>query len=343
MELPFGPNSLTGIELELVAPPGKTRLHLAEALAKAFEGRLQYGLKYYSDGIYADDRPMCQMTLAYRVTDDAGETIVTVVDDMTLNDGFDRDAPTPDGLYRVVLDDVRLALWAEARCWADNPQPEAILRPFIDTFDATIRAVGVPPAQHSDHRAVTDPYGHTLGVIALYPAERIRAAEIVTRPLRRDERLPMIQTICDAASELGFVIPREAAMHFHVDAAPWQSTARLRRLILDSEAVRDMLWKELGTNEHCVRLGGNPKEILQLAEKAEPSLDFETFRDQMSMAGATKLQDINYLGVIWRDPKQPTLELRCLPMSLDAKRVAALLDQTEGFLKGVAEAGDREV
>jgi hypothetical protein len=47
----------------------------------------------------------------------------------------------------------------------------------------------------------------------------------------------------------------------------------------------------------------------------------------------SKACDLNVLGVIERHPKQPTLEVRCLPMSLSPEAVLTSLETVEGLLR----------
>lgn len=340
MDSPFGPDSRTGYELELLAPEGKGRVDLAFALAERVGGAVRYGFKYQSPGRARSGTPICDLTPAYRVLDASTRELCTLVDDITIKDGLDRSAPTRDGLYRVVLDDLRLALWLERKAWAPRPDPASTLAPLLRTFDGELLAPGEPPARHPDHRAAVDPYGHTLGVVALYAGDRERPCEVVTRPFARGEREEKLALLLDTARELGFTVPKEAALHLHLDNAPWRSKPRLRQLILDFSAARPLLWEELRPNPECTRLGPLHERIVNAARDNDGAPDDQAFRRAIRSVGPTKYADINITGLTHDRPRHPTLEFRCLPMTLDAARVLERTEQVEGFLREVAETAD---
>jgi hypothetical protein len=50
---------------------------------------------------------------------------------------------------------------------------------------------------------------------------------------------------------------------------------------------------------------------------------FPTFAAALKLAGAHKGCDLNVLGAIDPYPPQPTIELRCLPMSTDPAAIIA--------------------
>jgi hypothetical protein len=263
-----------------------------------------------------------------------------LVDDITIKDGLDRGAATKDGLYRVVLDDLRMALWLEKKAWVDRPDPASTLGPLLRTFDGELLAPGVPPARHPDHRAVVDPWGHTLGVVALYPGDRERACEVVTRAFARDEREERLTVILETAGAIGFTVPKEAALHLHLDNGPWRTKPRLKQLILDFSAARPLLWEELRPNPECTRLGPLHERIVTAARNNDGAPDDAAFRHAIRSVGPTKYADINITGLTHDRPRHPTLEFRCLPMSLDPQRVLGLTEQVEGFLREVAETAD---
>jgi hypothetical protein len=337
---PFGTDSRTGYELELVAPRGRGRLDFARALAERTGGAVRYGFKYQSPGRARSGKPICDLTPAYRVLDDSGQVMCTLVDDVTIKEGLERGAATGEGLYRVVLDDLRMALWAERHCWAESPEPASTLAHLLRTFDGELLPRGEEPARHPDHRAAIDPYGHPLAIVALYPHERERVCEVVTRPLTRDERAERLAAILEVARALEFVVPTEAALHLHLDNGPWRSHARLRQLILDFSAARPLLWEELQPNPACTRLGPLHEKIVEAARENDGAPDDASFRRALRSVGPTKYADINITGLTHDRPRHPTLEFRCLPMSLDTERVLSLTDQVEGFLREVAETAD---
>jgi hypothetical protein len=338
VQLPFGPDSRTGYELELLAPRGKSRLDLALALADRVGGRVRYGLKYQSEGRHGDGRPVCDLSPAFAVVDGEGVVLCTLVDDVTLKAELDKEAPTATGYYRVVIDELRLALWAESRCWSDEAGADAVLAGYAETFAGTLGEAGGEGAKHAEHRVLLDRWGHALAVVATYPGERERACEVVTRPLARGEREAVVGTILEVAKALDFGLPEESALHLHLDADPWRAQARLRQLVQDYSAARHVLYEELRPNPGAKRLGPFRPSVVRAA--ATPADDDESYREALLSAGVTKYSDINLLGIVRRRPRQPTLEFRCLRMSMDASEIFEMTDAVEGFLLEVARAAD---
>jgi hypothetical protein len=340
----FGPDSLTGFELELICPRQQTRQTLAAALAKELGGDVVVGLKQHafaldapgprSAGAASAAAEASDLALAFRTRD------FEIVDDLTLQDGLDDNAPTPTGLYRVVIDDHRLATLCERVCEAATTNADDVLRNYLDIFRARLASPGASGAADPTHRVARDPRGRAIAVTAAYAGDRMRAAEIVLRPLKRDERAAMLTRVLAVVRDFGCTIPREAALHVHVDAQPWQSTARLRRLILDADAARDILHREWKPPAGAKRLGRTDADVLALVEKTPLDTPFPIFAEALLLAGTKKFVDINVLGALpWA--RQPTIEVRCLPMSLDPAPILALVDEVEDFLRGIASSADR--
>lgn len=320
---PFEPDSRTGLELELLAPRGRSRVDLARVLADGLGARLEFGLKYYSEGErFEDGRPVCRLTPAVRVREADG-VLVTLVDDNTIREELDANA-APDA-FVVVMDDVRLAKWVEEKSWSTEPGPAATLRELVITFDGTLTDAGNGPE-------ATDRYGHPLARIGPLGAERSRVAELVTRPLRREEREKIVTQLLTAASTLGFTIPAEAALHLHLDRAPWMTTPALRRLVLGYAAQRERLREEWKPNPRCRKLGPFPEAVVRVAREASDDLSFDIFATALKLAGVEKGLDLNLLGIVERVPLHPTLEVRALPMSLEPAEVLRSIQAVETAL-----------
>jgi hypothetical protein len=337
--LPFVEGSRTGFELELLAPVGRSRFDLAHALAERIEGRVRYGLKYISEGLYRPRTPICDLTLSAVVEDSSGRALFTLVDDVTIKADLDPHAPTSDGLFRIVIDELRLALWLEARAPVEKPHPEALLDPLLTVFSGELQSQGEGHAKHPAHRPAVDPWGNTLAVVALYPGQRERVCEVVTAPLFREEREETIALVLSTALELGFSIPHEAALHLHLDAAPWQDARRLRTLITEVTSLRKLLYRELAPNPNCTRLGAFSLELVRAAQSHADD-DFQALADRIEGTRPTKYCDVNILGVIRKKPRQPTLEVRCLPMGLSPKEIFHSVHTVEGLLSDLAELAD---
>lgn len=314
-----------GFELELLAPEGLTRLDLANSIAQRTGGTVLHALHYSSPGRGPDGRPICHLEPSQRVEVDGADYCEVVGDDSIRPEPSDG----PAGL-RILTDDVRLALLIRRLARAETADAPALLAPYAEIFGGYF--------EQSDGRAMLrDRFGHGLAAIGAAPAERARVAEVVTRPLERSEVLPTLSVVLGEARRLGFEVPREAALHVHLDAAPWQSTACMKALLTrgtdELSAARDAL----GTNPLCRHLGPPPSAVRRVAETAPASLPWPTLAAALGVAGASKHADLNVLGVIQARPVQPTLEVRMLGMSLDPDQLMGRFERLEAILSRVMD------
>lgn len=310
------PLERVGLELELLAPRGVDRPALAHAIARRVRGHVEYGFKYWSEGTLPDGRPLCLLSNAVRVVDARG-VLVTLVDDNTLRDGL---PARPKKRTLAGTDDVRLALLAERTCWSRRRDER--LEPLAALFGGEVAEGGV-----------RDAFGHPVVVPLEEPASWARVCELVTRPLAtRAERQQVVGLTLGAAQELKLSVPRAAALHAHYDAAPWRSTPALRRLILDSVERRAEWQARLRPNPNCRKLGPFPADVVRVAKEGA-RVTFPTLAAAVRLAGAKKDGDVNVLGVVEPRPRHATLELRCLPMSLEPHVVLASLDAAEALLR----------
>lgn len=300
-----------GLELELLAPEGKTRFDLARALTREVGGALRLSWKYHGRGHLPDGRPDCELTPAARVMV-KGKWFASLVDDPTIVD--DLDGTRTERLRVLRTDDVRLAAWIERRCGHT-------LSELVKSFDA-----------REDEHGFVDPWGLPLVRWDEADAQRARVCEVVLRPLSKKELGPTLRRVMKLAASRGFTVPSEAAVHAHFDAAPFRSTALLRRLVLGFTEQRERLLRVFEPNPKCRKLGPFPRDVVRVAREATDDLEFETVAAAMLLAGLKREADLNLLGLVERFPKQPTLELRCLPGSLEPEPTLMRLDQAGHFL-----------
>ena len=133
---PFHNDSLTGFELELLAPPEHGRLLLAESIAARIAGSIIYGFKYSSEGKMKNGRPNCRLLPAFRVIDPQRQTFVTIVDDTTIQKDLVDESDAPSPFAQLVIDDLRLALWFERHSWSPEPSLNSTLQHASETFEA---------------------------------------------------------------------------------------------------------------------------------------------------------------------------------------------------------------
>ncbi|MDP1822685.1 MAG: amidoligase family protein [Archangium sp.] len=319
-----------GLELELLAPPGKTRFDLARALAKRAGGALRLAFKYHGQGELPDGRPDCQLTPTARVLV-RGKWFCSVVDDPTIVDEL---APTDEKLRIARTDDVRLAAWIERNCHARFAGPSTPLGMNGAAFASLVKTF----AAKEEEDGFVDPWGLPLVRWHEVSAERARVCEVVLRPLGRKALAPTLRRVLKLASSLGFTVPVEAAIHAHFDAAPFRSTRALRRLVLDWTEQRTSLLRVLEPNPRCRKLGPFPPDVVRVAQAATDDLPFETLAAGLLLGGLHRAVDLNLLGLVERYPKQPTIEVRCLPGSLDADATLGRLAHAEAFLADVTSS-----
>lgn len=306
-----------GLELELLTPKGHTRVSFARVLARRVKGRVEFGFKYFSEGTLPGGRPLCRLSLAARVVERDGRVLARLVDDNTIRDGL---PAKPAGRTLHATDDLRLALLAERRCWSDSEdarleQLEALFEGFVE--DGTLH----------------DAFGNPLVITMNEPRSWHRVCEVVTRPLDGNrERRSLVDAVLSTAKALGCTLPSTAALHAHYDAAPWRDVKRLSRLVVEHAAHRDAWWAALSPNPGCLKLAPFPADVVRVAQQPG-RVGFSTFAAALRLAGATKACDLNVLGVIEPHPRQPTLEVRCLPMSLEPDAVLASLERAEQLLQ----------
>lgn len=307
-----------GLELELLAPPGLTRDDLARALARELGGAVTFGWKYHGAGALPDGRPDCRLTSAARV-EVKGKWFASFVDDPTLRD----DLPERDALsFAARTDDVRLAAFIERRCWHRDARQR--LHALTTTFDA-----------RETEEGLVDPWGLPLVRWHVEPAERARVCEVVLRPLADRERPAVLRRVMRRAAALGFTVPLEAAVHAHFDAAPFRSTRALRRLVLEWSAE----WRaRFEPNPRCRKLGPFPEPVRRVAREASDDDAFEVIAAGVLLAGLGRELDLNLLGLVERFPRHPTVEVRCLPGSLDAEATLQRLALAETFLRQAHQA-----
>lgn len=325
--LPFSDESRTGVELELLAPPGSTRREVALALAGGDSARVEAGFKYYGPGQRDEaGRSVCLLTPAFRVLNPDGTLAATVVDDPTVRVGLRPGLPPSLGPC-LQTDDVRLAKWIERRCWSASEALEQKLSPLTESFEG----------RWSRDRLV-DRYGHTLVRTApeRHVSDSERVCELVIPPLRREERAARWASLFGAAAAAGAALLPEGALHLHLDAGPWRTTRRLAALLRSTEALR----AATQSRRQSRFTGPLAPDVLRVAREADPELPFEVFAAALLLAGAKKFCDLNVLGAIEEFPVHPTLELRYFDPTLDARVLVSTVERVETFLLELAKTAD---
>ena len=325
-----------GAEIELLAPPGKSRQDLAEILAQRRGGTVQRFFHPQAEPSKVPGTPIFEnLTLGFNAFDAQGQLIARCVDDLTLQDNLDKQRPSLPGWYRIVSDDNRLLRLIMRHTEASQPI-EQVLQPIAELF-------GAEPSQNAEGMIrVGDEYGAPIAIAAPLPGERERPCELVTPPIEHDH-FNRINELLSTAVELGFSKPIEGATHIHFDATPLCKPYALANLVRVLAANSSGLKRLLGTNPHCRRLGGWPKELEQVVQSpaflAETSWRQAT-RKHLIPLKPNKYCDFNIRNFVYGLADKPTFEVRILPVWLETRTIIAAAGLFEAILRWVIEAGD---
>jgi len=303
-------NRRTGLEIELMAPAGLSRHTLALDLADRCGGRVQRVWHRDSEPsmVHGLGR-FLHLTQGFEVRRGDGTLLCTLVDDVTLLDGLDPRTPASPGWFRILSDDTRL-LGLIAR----HSDPGGVIGTALD---ATARLWGTTVQRHDDVYLLDDPGGTTIALAAPQGGERERPCEIVTPPLSGDH-LAALAELLGPARELGFTVPVEAAVHLHLDGAPFRPAHALANVVRLFGRWREPLRTLLQTNPACRRLAPLPEPLLA-AVAGEPTYD------ELGAAAAagelTKFFDVNLTQLLTGTPVRDTLEIRILPGAIDPDEI----------------------
>ncbi|SFJ68371.1 amidoligase family protein [Cellulomonas sp. KH9] len=319
----------TGFEIELLAPAGSDRQDLATVVAERHGGAVHRSFHTDSEpsavpgvGVFRHLSP------AFDVVDARGEPVARLVDDITIEADL---APVPGsharpghrGWYRLLSDDARL-LRLIAR-HADPAAPLAtVLDPVADLFG--VRADVFPRAAR-----VNDATGATIAVALPLPTGRERPCEVVTPPLVTGHA-HALERLLSPARELGFTVPQEAAVHVHVDGAPFRRPAAFANLVRLFAHWREPLWAALATNRACRRLAPLPDALVALVERpwADDDAGWAALRAEAHAIGLTKYADVNLTQLVAERRLRDTVEVRILPGRIDGRAIvrdAALVER----------------
>ncbi len=297
----------TGFEIELMAPPGVSRRTLATELAGRCGGRVRP--VWHSDSepsLVPGLGRFLHLTQGFEVRRPDGAPLCTLVDDITLLAGLDPRAAAAPGWFRVLTDDARLL-----RLLARHSDPGGT----IDTALAGAASLwGTEVQRHGDVYRLNDAGETTIALAAPLGGERERPCEIITPPLTHDHA-EFLEELLGPARELGFTVPSEAAVHLHVDGAPFRAPHALANLVRLFAYWRESLRAVLRTNPACRRLAPLPGPLVA-AVQGIPSYD--ELRTAATEGELTKYFDVNLTQLLTSTPIRDTVEIRILPGAIGA-------------------------
>lgn len=322
----------TGFEIELIAPPGRSRRDLAEAIAAQPGCSVQPCFHPQAELAAVPGAPVFEnLTLGFEARAPDGSLIAKCADDLTLQDDLDRRAPPKPGWYRIAGDDARLLRLIMRHADPADP-PERILEPVARLF-------GTEPTLSPDGMArLADVFDAPIAIAAPLPGERERPCELITPPIGEDhaERL---EALLAPARALGFTVPLEGALHIHFDAADLCRASTLVNLVKVLGTHGDALKQLVGTNPRCIRLGEWPQKIRDLV--TDPTFAFLTWEEATSRLkgnGLTKYCDFNILNMVQPPPGKHTFEVRILPVSLEVSPILQAAGLFEAILRWANDA-----
>lgn len=321
-----------GVEVELVAPAGLSRADLARETAGRLAGVARRIFHPQAEPGAAPGVPVFEtLTHGFAVSDDRGFQVARFVDDFTLRDDLDPAAPAKPGWFRIATDDARIARLMTRHCDPDAPL-ETVLEPACALFGGRI------DTGEGGMRRLDDPHGAPVALAAPQTGERERACEIITAPLD-DDHLHRLDTLLAPARALGFLAPREGAVHLHFDAAPLCDARILQRLLRVLEEHRAALRAVCGANPRCRRLGPDTAEVLETAfAEGFAGLSWPDAVRALKRAEPTKYCDFNIRNLVNAPPGKHTLEIRILGPGLDAALIVERAALFEALLR--LAAGD---
>ncbi|MEU4619340.1 amidoligase family protein [Actinoplanes sp. NPDC023801] len=307
-----------GFEIELMAPPGVSRRTLAMDVAGRCGGSVRPVWHHDSEpSLVPGLGRFLHLTQGFDIRSRDGSPLCTLVDDVTLLHGLDQRAPAIPGWFRILTDDTRLLRLLAAQC---DPGGK-----LSQVLDPAARLWGTEVQQHGRIYRLDDTAGATIALASPAGGERERPCEIVTPPLAVNHRAALAELLGPAAG-LGFTVPREAAVHLHVDGAPFRAPAALANLVRLFAYYREALREVLATNPACRRLAPLP-EPLVTAVAGTPTTD--ELRKAAADGGLTKFFDVNLTQVLTDTPLRDTVEIRILPGAIDPDEIihrAALIE-----------------
>jgi hypothetical protein len=316
----------TGFEIELLAPAGLSRRRLARELATRCGGQVRPVWHHDSEpSLVPGLGRFLHLTQGFEVRRADGDLLCTLVDDITLKRDLDPRIPPPAGWYRILTDDFRLLNLLGQQC---DPGAE-----LAEVLDPAAKLWGVEPHRHDDIYELADIAGQTIALAAPQGGERERPCEIVTPPLTRDHA-GRLEELLAPARELGFTVPHEAAVHMHVDGAPFREPHALANVVRLFAHWREPLRALLGTNPACSRLAPLPGPLVAAAG-GTPT--FERLRAAATEGKLGKFFDVNLTQLFAAKPLRDTVEVRILPGGITTEDIMSRAGLVELLLDRCAE------
>lgn len=324
-----------GVEIELLAPPGRSRLDLAQAIAQACGGQVRTVLHQDSEPSKVPGRPVfSNLTPGFEVLDAAGAVRARCVDDLTLQDDLDKRAAPKPGWWRVVGDDERILRMLALAIDPALPLPAALERlPALCNGRIEAAAAGM--------YRLSDALAAPLAIAAPLPGERERPCELITAPLQA-AHAAQLDALLALARGLDFRIPREGATHLHFDAAALCSAHAVVNLVQVFTAFGPVLRQWCATPSSFRRVGGWPPALRETVLAPDfRHLDWPTAQARVRALEPSKFCDFNLKNLAYGRADRHTFEVRILPATLDTQQIVDWMALFEAVLRQCIDPGFR--
>jgi hypothetical protein len=296
------------VEIELLAPRGRTREDLANQLALLLGASVRRVWHTESEPSLVPGKPVFHnLSIGFEVVGESG-WLLRFTDDLTLRQDLNPAAPAPTGFWRILSDDLRL-LRIAARHVDPGLGPAGAL-------DNLARLVGGRVGRVGDIWRLNDAAEAAVVMATGAPGERERACEVVTAPLPALLAVDLAERAVSVAASLGFVAPAEGAVHVHLDGAVFQEPRALFRLATLMAPRGSAIRRLVGTNPRCVRLG--PWDPAITAALTTPDFARGTWEAALPALRAlpwTKYVDLNLRNLVFPPPAKCTVEWRIFPVT----------------------------
>jgi hypothetical protein len=303
------------VEVELLAPRGLSRYDLALAIAKRIQGTVHRFFHADSEPSKIPHQPLFyHLTPAFEVRDTQGKWLVRCVDDVTLRAGLNQQAPAQAGWYRIVSDDARLIGLIKQHTSADAT--------LADSLSAVGALFATQPVKNKGnvYRLATLA-NEPIALAAPMPGERERACELITAPLPYENYAETLALLLQEAKNLGFLLPKEGASHFHFDGDAFTSANVLATIMNRLHEQRLSLHQQLNTNPHCTRIGAWSEAIINTINADDfGALSWSQARQRLATQKISKYCDFNIRNLVYPQQDKHTFEVRILPSCLDIEQ-----------------------
>ena len=318
--------SRIGFEIELIAPKGKSRLDLADAIRKSYNGTVKRVFHPQAEPIHIPNNPIFEsLTLGFEIYSSSNELIARCLDDLTLQTDLDKSEGPKDNWYRIVSDDSRLLQLVACQVDAELPICDVLVK-IAELYRTSVQS------DHSGMKRVVDLSNQTIAIAAPLPGERERACELVTAPIKNDHQ-DKLKSLLDISKSLNFAIASEGATHLHFEAFEFHSAHIIRNIVNIFGSYDQLLMALFNTNSKCVRLGKWHQSIFEIVE--QPwflTLSWQQVKDEFKRLPLTKYCNYNLINIIYEIPEKPTFEVRILPPTLNPFEITCAASVVETLL-----------